>query len=88
MAAARDRAGFRPEEALTAAEALALFTTGAAGAIGEDARLVPGSPATLTVLGGDPVAAAPAELRRMATPAVFLAGGEITPPAGTVAWKD
>ena len=88
LAAARDRAGFRPEEALTAAEALALFTTGAAGAVGEDARLVPGAPATLTVLGGDPVAATPAELRRMATPAVFVAGREITPPAGSVAWKD
>ncbi len=42
----------------------------------------------LTTGRGDPVAATPDELRRMATPAVFVAGREITPPAGSVAWKD
>ena len=72
-----------PEEALTAAEALALFTTGAARAIGEDARLEPGAPATLTVLDGDPVAAGPAELRRMATiRRCSSPGGRSTPPPG------
>jgi len=88
MAAARDRAGFQPQEALTAAEALALFTTGAARAIGEDARLAPGAPATLTVLDGDPVEAGPAELRRLAPIAVFVAGREVVPPPGVAAWKD
>ena len=56
MAAARDRAGFLPEQALTADEALDLFTTGAARATGEDARLERGRPATFTVLAGDPAA--------------------------------
>ncbi|MBP1631870.1 MAG: hypothetical protein H6Q11_158, partial [Acidobacteria bacterium] len=88
MAAARDRAGFRPEQALTAAEALGLFTAGAARAIGEDAGLATGAPATFTVLDGDPVAADPAGLRRMQVEAVFVAGQEVVPPPGAVAWKD
>ena len=88
MAAARDRAGFQPQEALTAAEALALFTSGAARAIGEDARLAPGAPATLTVLDGDPLEAGPAELRRLVPVAVFVAGREVAPPPGVAAWRD
>ena len=88
MASARDRAGFLPEEALTAQEALALFTTGAARAIGEDARLSPGSPATLTVLDGDPVTAGAEELRRMRVVATFVSGREVSAPQGTRAWKD
>ena len=87
MAAARDRAGFLPEQGLTAAEALDLFTIGAARAIGEDARLEPGRPATFTVLGGDPVAATPEALREMPVLAAFVNGSEVTPPPGTSAWR-
>jgi predicted amidohydrolase YtcJ len=88
MAAARDRAGFRVEQALTPAEALHLFTTGAARAIGDDAGLVAGRPATFTVLAGDPVAETPAELRQMRVLATFVSGREVTPPAGTTVWRD
>ncbi len=88
IAAARDRAGFRPEQALTAAESLDLFTAGAARAIGDDARLAAGRPATFTVLSGDPVTASPAGLREMEVRATFLNGREITPPPGTVVWRD
>jgi predicted amidohydrolase YtcJ len=88
MAAARDRAGFRPEQALTAAESLDLFTIGAAQAIGDDARLAAGRPATFTVLSGDPLQASPARLREMEVRATFRNGREVTPPAGTVVWRD
>jgi len=88
MAAARDRAGLRPEQALTAAEALDLFTAGAARAIGDDARLAAGGPATFTVLSGDPLAASPAGLREMEVRATFRNGREITPSPGTVVWRD
>jgi predicted amidohydrolase YtcJ len=87
MAAARDRAGFLPEQGLTAAQALDLFTIGAARAIGEDARLQPGQPATFTVLGSDPVAATPESLREMPVLSAFVNGIEVTPPAGTSAWR-
>jgi predicted amidohydrolase YtcJ len=88
MSWARDRAGFRPQEALSAAAALDLFTTGAARAIGESAGLEAGMPATLTVLEGDPVAASPADLRGMAVLATFVAGREVGGSRGAVAWKD
>ena len=88
VASARDRAGFQPQEALPAAAAFALFTTGAARAIGEDARLSPGSPATLTVLDGDPVTAGAEELRRMRVVTTFVSGREVAAPQGSRAWKD
>jgi hypothetical protein len=88
MAAARDRAGFLPEESLTAEQALALFTDGAARAIGEEARLEPGEPATFTILEGDPVAATPDDLRRMGVLGTFVAGRRIEPPPGVAPWKD
>ncbi|MFH1330820.1 MAG: amidohydrolase family protein, partial [Actinomycetota bacterium] len=88
MASARDRAGFRPQEALPAAAALALFTTGAARAIGEEAGLTPGSPATLTVLDGDPVAVGAEELRRMRVVTTFVGGREVAVPEGMPAWRD
>jgi predicted amidohydrolase YtcJ len=75
MAAARDRCGIAPEQALTASEALALFTTGAAQAIGEVARLEPGLPATLTILDIDPVEATPDQLRKAAVLATLVAPG-------------
>jgi predicted amidohydrolase YtcJ len=87
MASARDRAGFLPEQALDAAEALALFTTGAAAAIGEDAALDPGQPATFTILGGDPVTASPSALRHLPVVTVFREGVEI-PPSGDPAWVE
>jgi predicted amidohydrolase YtcJ len=87
MASARDRAGFFPEQALSGAEALALFTTGAATAIGEDAALEPGRPATFTILGGDPVTASAGALRRLPVVAVLRDGVEI-PPSGDPAWVD
>jgi len=87
MARARDRAGFLPHEGLTGAQALDLFTRGAARAIGEEASLAPGAPATLTVLDGDPVTAKPAALERMGVLGVFVAGRELPrPPVGS-AWR-
>lgn len=87
MAAARDRAGFLPEQALSPTEALDLFTGGAARAIGREAGLAPGGPAAFTVLGDDPIAAEPAELRTMPVLASFVNGREVVPPAGIDPWR-
>jgi hypothetical protein len=86
MAAARDRCGIVPEEALDAAEALALFTSGAAAAIGADGTLAPGTRADLTVLDGDPLTASPRELRSVRPLAVMVGGTAVEWRRGTVAW--
>jgi hypothetical protein len=63
MALARDRAGIVMSEALPPERALALFTTGAAFALGEPEPLSIGSPADLVALDRDPVTCTSDELR-------------------------
>jgi hypothetical protein len=53
IAAAMDRHGINPEEALTGQEALAMFTSGAVRAIREPAPLTIGAPADFVVLDTD-----------------------------------
>jgi predicted amidohydrolase YtcJ len=86
IAAARDRCGIVPAESLDAAAALALFTTGAATAIGTDASLAPGSPADLAVLDTGPLTATPDDLRHARPVAVFSAGTRVGWDDGTVSW--
>ncbi len=86
MAAARDRCGIVPGEGLRAGEALALFTTGAAAAIGERAGLEAGAPASLTVLDGDPIDASPEALRGMAVLDTWVNGRSVPIPPGTTTW--
>lgn len=88
MAASRDRCGLVPAEGLSADDALALFTSGSAAAIGEVAALAPGNAATLTILGGDPITATPDELRRMKVLEVWVDGEEVVVPEGTVVWRE
>jgi predicted amidohydrolase YtcJ len=85
VAVARDRAGLVPEEALDAEEALALFTTGAADAIGADAGLASGSPADLVVLDTDP-GASPDDLRRARVLATYVDGDRVDTPDAATAW--
>ena len=63
MALARDRAGVMPSEGLLPDRALALFTDGAAAALGEALPLSPGSPADLVIVDRDPVTCDPDQLR-------------------------
>lgn len=86
MAAARDRAGMVPEEALSPADALALFTTWAAASLGEPEPLRPGSPADLVALDRDPVTAAPEELRRCRVVATIVDGEPHRPDPTRHAW--
>jgi predicted amidohydrolase YtcJ len=88
MAAARDRCGIVPEEALGAEEALALFTGDSARAIGEDASIAVGAPATFIVVDVDPVTASPDELRSATVLGTWLDGGQVVVPAGTVVWGE
>ncbi|MCB2224731.1 MAG: amidohydrolase [Actinobacteria bacterium] len=85
MAAARDRAGVVPEQALTAREALDLFTGWAARAIGERRDLAEGAPADLAVLDRDPLAASPDGLRAAGVRATYVDGEPVAFP-GIPAW--
>ncbi len=85
MALARDRAGIVPEEALSPAEALELYTTAAAQALGEPPPLAAGSPADLVVVDRDPLAATPGELRATEVLATYV-GGEMVDVTGAGPW--
>ena len=79
--------GWRPEERLTRAEALALFTTGAAYAAFEEerrGRIVPGADADLTVLEADPMTVPEREIARI-RPALVLVGGKVFSPGEAAA---
>ena len=77
MALARDRAGLGLDEGLDGSAALALFTSGAAAALGEPEPLAPGSPADLIVLDRDPVTASADELRETSVIATMVDGGVV-----------
>ena len=79
--------GWRPEERLTAREALALFTTDAAYAAFEEdrrGRIAPGYDADLTVLEADPMTASAREIPAI-RPALVIVGGRIAFEAGVPA---
>jgi hypothetical protein len=88
MATARDRCGVVPEEGLTAAEALGLFTDDATRSIGDDASLVAGAPATFAVLDIDPVDGSATDLRGARVLDTWLDGLPVAIPPGTVAWNE
>ncbi|MBT8218142.1 MAG: amidohydrolase family protein, partial [Acidimicrobiia bacterium] len=86
MAAARDRCGIVPEEALTPDEALDLFTGGAARSMLEPPPLEPGSPADFIILDRDPVTSTPDELREARVLATYVGGRRVDWPDDIVVW--
>ncbi|MGI9609514.1 MAG: amidohydrolase [Acidimicrobiia bacterium] len=86
-ATARDRSGIVPDEGLTAAEALDLFTTGAARSLLEPEPLAVGSPADFVVLDVDPLEATPDELRTAHVLATYVDGERVKVPADIVTWQ-
>jgi predicted amidohydrolase YtcJ len=87
MAAARDRLGIVPDEGLDPQQALDLFTTGAARAIGEDASLAVGAPATFTILDVDPIEVTPDELRTARVVGTWVTGSAVAIPDGITTWQ-
>jgi hypothetical protein len=88
MALAQDRAGMMPAERLSADRALAMYTTGAARAIGEPEPLAVGSPADFIVVDRDPVTVSPDELRRTGVMATFVDGEEVAVDRSRPLWLD
>ncbi|MDJ0953306.1 MAG: amidohydrolase [Acidimicrobiia bacterium] len=88
MALARDRSGMVPAESLEAHRALAMYTTGAALALGEPVPLAIGSPADLVVADRDPVAATPDELRATQVIATYVDGMKAEVDPAKPLWLD
>ena len=86
MASARDRAGLTPEQRVDAAEALALFTTGAAGAIGSPILEV-GEPCDIAIVDQDPLKVAPDALRRTRVVGTWIDGEPVSLPADPIVWQ-
>ena len=77
MAAAQDRAGIVRDQGLNAAQALELFTKGAARAMHESEPLEVGSPADVVVLDRDPLQEGAAALRRTLVKATYVGGRRV-----------
>ena len=77
MALARDRAGVLKEESLLPDRALALYTDGAATALGEPLPLAPTSPADVIVVDRDPVTTTPGELRERVVLVTWVRGARV-----------
>src|SRR5262249_46315072 len=78
-ASGRPPGGWRASEALSPAEAVALFTSDAAYAAFEEGwrgRIAVGAAGDLTVLSGDPLTAAPREILAI-RPALTVVGGRV-----------
>lgn len=88
MALARDRAGMVMEEQLSAGQALAMYTTGAAKALGEPEPLAVGSPADFIVVDRDPLAVTPDELRETEVVATFVDGALVPVDHTKPLWLD
>ena len=88
MALAQDRAGLAPRQALPAARALAMYTTGAALALGERKPLAVGSPADFILVDRDPVEVSPDALRQTNVVATYIDGTRIEVDKSLPLWLD
>jgi predicted amidohydrolase YtcJ len=88
MAAAMDRYGIMPDERLNGAEALDLFTAGAAAALREPAPLSVGSPADLVVLDVDPTTASAQEVHDATVLETYIDGEPLEIDRSLPTWVD
>ncbi|MGI9666130.1 MAG: amidohydrolase [Acidimicrobiia bacterium] len=88
MAAAIDRYGILPDEALAPLDSLALFTQGAARSLHEPTPLHIGSPADFVVLDTDPSVADAQAIHDAQVLATYVDGEPITLDRNAPAWVD
>lgn len=87
MAAARTHS-FVPEEALDAAAALGLYTSGGAELLGEPQPLAAGSPADFLVVDRDPVSSEAEEVAGSVVRRVFVGGAEVPIDPDLDVWQE
>jgi hypothetical protein len=88
MALAQDRAGMAPTQSISAARALAMYTSGAATALEEREPLAVGSPADFIVADRDPGSVSPAELRQTEVLATYVDGIMVDVDRSEPLWLD
>ncbi len=88
MAAAMDRHGINEEERITGLDALAMFTTGAAGALREPVPLAPGSPADFVLLDTSPESAAATEVHDATILETYVDGEPVKVDRARPTWVD
>jgi predicted amidohydrolase YtcJ len=88
MALAQDRAGMVPDEAISAARALAMYTSGAAIALEEPRPLAVGSPADFIVVDRDPGIVSPDDLRHTQVEATYVDGVKLEIDRSQPLWLD
>jgi predicted amidohydrolase YtcJ len=88
MAAAVDRSGISPNEAMSPIEALGLFTMGAARALRESRPLSTGSPADLVVLDTNVALATPDEIHGAEVITTYVDGRCLDLDRTLPAWVD
>ncbi len=87
MAAARDRCGITPDQALTGAEALAMFTDGVTASLGIPNPLEPGARAHLTILDQDPLEVSPVQLRQTRVVSTWIDGESVPTAPNALIWS-
>ncbi|MGI9529073.1 MAG: amidohydrolase [Acidimicrobiia bacterium] len=88
MAAAVDRHGISPAEALSPTDALGMFTSGAARAIREPEPLAPGNPADLVVLDTNIIEATPDQIRNAEILNTYVDGHAVALDPTLPTWVD
>ena len=88
IAAAMDRHGINPNEALSGRQALGLFTEGAAGSIRERPPMAIGSAADLVVVDTNITAASPQEVRDAQVIETFVDGNAVAVDRELPVWVD
>ena len=88
MALAQDRAGMAPRQSISAARALAMYTSGAATALQEREPLAVGSSADFIIADRDPGVVSPAELRHTDVLATYVDGVEVEVDRSEPLWLD
>jgi predicted amidohydrolase YtcJ len=76
------------EEQLSAERALAIYTSGAARALGEPEPLALGSPADFIVADRDPLTVTPDELRETEVVATYVDGHKVAVDRDLPLWLD
>lgn len=88
MASAMDRHSIATDERVTGADALAMFTTGAAKALREPAPLSAGSPADIVVLDTNPITATASEIRNARILDTYVDGVVVDVDRSLPVWPD
>jgi predicted amidohydrolase YtcJ len=88
MAAAIDRHGILPSEALSGSAALDLFTTAGAMSLGEPEPLTPGAPADMVVLDRDVRSVEPDQVHETHVIETYVDGAAVVVDRSAPAWVD